>query len=262
MNDPDRPLAGRRVLLTRRPEQAEALESRLTELGAKVVLVPTIEVAPPEDPGPLDEALRNLDRFEWLVFTSANAVAAVKARLEGRAGVLPAGLRIASLGPTTSEAVSLAFPECRVDLEPVYDYRAAGLIAAFARLDPPPRRVLLPVSDLSRPDLAEGVLALGATVERPIAYRTAPPPDLKARMREALAGGFDLVLFASPSAVQGFAETLGAGATDVPAVAIGPTTAEAARAAGIRVLGVADPSTADGLVAAVLRVLGGNGPRS
>ena len=70
------------------------------------------------------------------------------------------------------------------------------------------------------------------------------------------------MLFASPSAVQGFAETLGAGATDVPAVAIGPTTAEAARAAGIRVLAVADPSTADGLVAAALRVLGANGPRS
>ena len=77
-----RPLAERRILLTRRPEQSEPLARRLADLGATVVFAPAIEVGPPDDLGPLDEALRELDGYEWLVFTSPNAVAAVKARLE------------------------------------------------------------------------------------------------------------------------------------------------------------------------------------
>ena len=262
MTESGRPLAGRRILLTRRSGQAGTLTSRLVALGASVVEAPAIEVGLPEDPGPLDEALRTIDRYEWLVFTSPNAVAAVKARLEGLGrGALPARLKVACVGSTTREAVADAFPGCRVDLEPAEDYRAEGLIAAFAGLAKPPRRVLLPVSDLSRPELAEGLRALGAAVDRRVAYRTATPSDFASRLGEALATGMDLVLFASPSAVQGFVEALGAGAAEVPAVVIGPTTAQAARAAGLRVLVVANPSTAEGLVAAAVRALAPNDRR-
>jgi uroporphyrinogen III methyltransferase/synthase len=261
MTESGRPLAGRRVLLTRRPGQTGFLESRLADLGASVVLAPAIEIGAPEDMGALDEALLALDRYEWLVFTSPNAVAAVKARLEdlGR-GALPARLKLACVGRSTTAAVSEAFVGRQVELEPEEEYGAEGLTRAFAQLDPPPGWVFLPVSNRSRPDLANGLRALGATVDRRIAYRIATPPDLALRLEEALAGGVDLVLFASPSAVQGFVDALGARAVDVGVVAIGPTTEHAAREAGFRVLAVANPSTAEGLVAAVVRVFGPKDP--
>jgi uroporphyrinogen-III synthase len=251
-----RPLADRRILLTRRPDQSEPLARRLADLGATVVFAPAIEVGPPEDPGPMGAALRDLDYYEWLVFTSPNAVAAVKANLEalGRK-TLPAGLKVASVGRTTSEAAQEAFRECRVALAPADDYRAEGLVEAFATLEVPLGRVLLPASDLSQPTLAEGLRALGATVDQRIAYRTSTPEDLASRLQETMATGIDLVLFASPSAVQGFADVLGADAAGLPAVVIGPTTAASARLAGMQILAVADPSTVEGLVMASVRAL-------
>jgi len=257
MIDSGRPLEGRRILLTRRPDQAEPLANRLATLGATVVLAPAIEVGPPEDPAPISEALRNLDRYEWLVFTSPNAVDAVKANLEAvERKTLPTALKVACVGRATSQATQAAFRDCRVALAPADDYRAEGLIQAFAKLEVPLGRVLLPVSDLSRPALAEGLRALGAAVDQRIAYRTSTPEDLVSRLRDALAPGIDLVLFASPSAVQGFADVLGAGTSGLPAVAIGPTTAASARLAGMQILAVADPSTVEGLVAAAVRALG------
>jgi uroporphyrinogen III methyltransferase / synthase len=259
MIDEGRPLAERRILLTRRSEQSEPLARRLTDLGGTVVFAPAIEVGQPEDPGPLDQALRDLDGYEWLVFTSPNAVAAVKKRLEALdRKTLPAGLKVASVGRSTSEAAQEAFPECRVALAPKDDYGAEGLLEAFAKLDLPPRRVLLPVSDLSPPTLADGLRALGATVHQRIAYRTSTPEDLASRLEETLASGIDLVLFASPSAVQAVTEILGADAAGLPAVVIGPTTAASARLAGMQILGVADPSTVEGLVAAAVRALAPN----
>jgi uroporphyrinogen III methyltransferase / synthase len=251
-----RPLADRRILLTRRADQSEPLARRLADLGATVVFAPAIEVGPPEDPAPLDEALRDLDHYDWLVFTSPNAVAAVKARIEalGRKA-LPAALKVASVGRATSEAAQEAFRECRVALVPADDYRADGLLEAFAKLDPPPRRVLVPTSDLSHPTLAEGLRALGVTVDHRIAYRTTTPEDLASRLQETLASGFDLVLLASPSAVQGLADVLGTEAAGLPTVVIGPTTAASARLAGMAVLGVAEPSTVEGLVSAAIRAL-------
>ncbi len=97
-------------------------------------------------------------------------------------------------------------------------------------------------------------------MDQRIAYRTATPEDLKSRLEETLASGIDLVLFASPSAVQGFADALGAGAAGLPAVVIGPTTAASARLAGMQVLAVAEPSTVEGLAAAAVRALEANGP--
>jgi uroporphyrinogen-III synthase len=256
-----RPLEGRRILLTRRPDQAEPLANRLVSLGATVVLTPAIEIGPPEDPAPIDEALRHLDRYEWLVFTSANAVDSVKARLEAHdRKTLPPALKVACVGRTTSQATQGAFRDCQVALAPADDYGAEGLIEAFAKLGVTLGRVLLPVSDLSRPALPEGLRALGATVDQPIAYRTSTPEDLALRLHEALSPGIDLVLFASPSAVQGFADVLGEGAAGLPAVAIGPTTAASARLAGMQIVAVADPSTVEGLVAATVRALTPNDP--
>jgi uroporphyrinogen-III synthase len=251
-----RALADRRILLTRSADQSEPLARRLADLGATVVFAPAIELGPPEDPAPLDEALRHLERYDWLVFTSPNAVAAVAARLDALGPkTLPTGLKVASVGRATSEAAQEAFRGCRVALAPADDYRAEGLVGAFAKLAEPPRRVLVPASNLARPTLADGLRALGATVDQPIAYRTSTPEDLASRLQETLASGIDLVLLASPSAVQGVTDVLGADAAGLPTVVIGPTTAASARLAGMAVLAVADPSTVEGLVTAAIRAL-------
>ena len=135
----DRPgsLAGRRILVTRRPAQASRLVALLRERGATVREVPATAVGPPEDPGPLDAALGGLERFQWVVFTSANAVAAVRDRLIhlGLPGTLgERGPRVASVGPATTRAVGETFPGESVGLEPESDFRAAGLLRAFEAL--------------------------------------------------------------------------------------------------------------------------------
>jgi uroporphyrinogen-III synthase len=249
-----RPLSGRRILVTRRREQASGLADKLRGLGADVVEVPAIEVAPPEDTRPLDAAVRGLARYDWVVFTSANALEAVRDRAK-TLGLEPAFPRVASVGAATRQAVTASFPRLAVDLEPAAGFRAEGLLAAFAEREVRGQRILLPTSDRGRAALPAGLRALGASVDVVVAYRTLTPKGLAESLAEELAAGIDAALFASPSAVQGLSEALPEGAAAPPAVVIGPTSEAAARAAGFSVLAVASPSTTDGLVAAVIRAL-------
>jgi uroporphyrinogen-III synthase len=249
------PLSGRRLLVTRRREQASALVDALRGLGAEVLEVPAIAIAPPEDAGPLDAALRDLGAYEWMAFASANAVFAVRDRLASLALDVSAFPRIASVGAATSRALASCFPDRPVALEPASDFRADGLLDAFAALDLTGRRVLLPTSDRGRAVLSAGLRARGALVDVVVAYRTIAPEGLDRTLAEALSGGIDAAVFASPSAVHGVAEALPEGATPPDAIVIGPTTEAAARAAGLAVLALAMPSTTDGLVDAVVRAL-------
>jgi uroporphyrinogen-III synthase len=248
------PLSGRRVLVTRRREQGSDLARRLGGLGADVLEVPAIEVTPPDDTRPLDAALHALGRYDWVVFTSANAVFAVRDRLAllGREPALP---RIALVGAATRRALATSFPGVSVDVEPAADFRAEGLLAAFDAREVGGRRLLLPTSDRGRDVLPGGLRARGATVDVVVAYRTTVPEGLARGLAEALAGGIDAAVFASPSAVQALCEVLPEGAVPPPAVVIGPTTEAAARAAGLAVLAVAAPSTTEGLAQAVTRAL-------
>jgi uroporphyrinogen-III synthase len=246
-------LAGRRVVVTRRPGQASALSGLLEERGATVVEVPAIEIAAAPDPSALDEALENLGRYSWIVFTSANTVNAVLGRLTvlGIGPRLSArGPKVAAVGPATAAALRQAFPEDRVALAPEDSFRGAAVAEAFARRGIAGARVLLPGSSRARPELPAALRAAGATVDVVVAYLTVEPPDLADRVSRALAEGFDLAAFASPSAVESFARGAGERARGLPAVVIGPTTAVAARDAGFDVRAVARPSTAEGLVAA------------
>lgn len=256
-------LAGRRIVLTRRAGQASALARLFEERGASVVEVPAIEVAPPADSGPLDEALRSLERYAWLVFTSANAVNAVLGRLamlglEPRLGAR--GPRLASVGPATTTALRSAFPADRVALEPAGEFRAAGLLTAFTREAlAPGAQLLVPTSSRAKDELATGLRALGARVDVVVAYETVEPADLRERVEACLRSSFDLLAFASPSAVDGFVAAAGERSRGLPAVVIGPTTAQAARTAGLQVRAVAQPSTAEGLVAAAEAALATGG---
>lgn len=251
-------LDGRRVVVTRRRGQSASLVDALRALGATVLEVPAIEIAPPADLGPLDAALAELEQYDWVVLTSPNAVASLLSRLTVQ-GLLPrlgAGRRmLASVGPATTAALRASFPLDRVAVEPKDDHRAAGLLAAFGDADLAGKRVLLPVSSIARDELPEGLKRRGARVDAVTAYATAVPEGLEALVRRSLDEGFDLALFASPSAVEAFAGAAGARASGLPVAVIGPTTEAAARAAGLCVRGVATPSTVDALVATAERLL-------
>ena len=248
-------LSGRTILVTRRPEQSSALITGLRSLGATVFEVPLIEVVPPVDGGPLDAALKSLDRYDWIVFTSANAVRAVADRVRTM-GRLPRFPRGASVGPATTEATDEYLPACAIEVEPLADFRAEGLLATFKDADVRGRKFLLPVSDKSREVLAEGLKARGGEVDRIVAYRTMPPADARRKLAVALASGVDAVTFASPSAVENFVEIAPQRGQGVRAAVIGPVTEAKARALGLDVIAVAEPSTAEGLLVALTRAVG------
>jgi uroporphyrinogen-III synthase len=247
------PLSGRRIVVTRRPEQSASLSDRLRELGATVVDLPLIEIAPPADTGPLDEALRGLGRYDWAAFTSANAVRSVSDRLTDLS--IPeralTSRKIASVGPATTHALRACFPDVAVSVEPAR-HDAESLSEALSS-EAPGRRFFFPTSDRGRDALPQGLRRRGAVVDVVVAYRTLAPPGLRERVLAGLGDGADLVTFASPSAVQNF---VAAAAEVVPrtrAAVMGPVTQDACRTAGIEVRVVAERSTALGLAAAIER---------
>ena len=253
------PLAGKVVVLTRPREQGLGLRAALEALGASVIDLPAIEVVPPEDPGPLDEALRGLEAYGWVAFTSANAVRAVANRL--RTLGLPMSLgrrgpRLAVVGSATAEALEAAFPGEEIGLTPREASRAAGLLEAFEGIGVEGLRILLPLSSRGRDDLPQGLAIAGAVVDCVVAYRTAGPPGLAAALRKCLIGDPDLFVFASPSAVETLTSAAGGRLAERPAVVIGPTTDEAACRAGLKVRAVAREPSEAGLRQAVLAAFG------
>ena len=246
-------LAGRRIVVTRRPEQSAGLCDRLEELGATVVELPLIEVAPPAEMAPLDAALRRLDRYHWVVFTSANAVRSLSERITdlGLAERTLMSRKIASVGPSTANALRECFPGIAVAIEAA-KHDAESLmkeLAAGAR----GKRFLVPTSDRARDVLPAGLREEGAEVDVVVAYRTVAPADLRERILEGLRSGADIVTFASPSAVHNFAAAAPEWVPRIAAAVIGPVTEEACRGAGIEVKVVAAPASAQGLAEALAR---------
>jgi uroporphyrinogen III methyltransferase/synthase len=245
-----RPLFGRRIVVTRAREQASELRTRLEQLGAEVIELPSIALEP------VDFSLPALDRYAWLVFTSANGVKAffdeglAGAGLDARA---LARARVAAIGPGTSEA--LVARGVRADLVPPR-FVAESLLEAFPDPDGDGARVLVARAESARDVLPEGLTARGYEVEVLAVYRTvpvAPDADHLARVR---AGEVDAVTFTSSSTVKNFCAAVGPFAVPQPAViSIGPVTSETARELGLRVDTEADPHTIDGLVTAVLDTL-------
>ena len=244
------PLADARVLNTRPMGQAETLDAALIARGAHPVSFPCIEIAPPDDPRPLATAMQFLlaRAFDCLVFTSANAVSSVADALSG--AKLPSGIRIAAVGEATAESVRATFGFDSVVVPGIQD--AAGLAAELdAKMGD---RILLPVSSIGRRDLADCLRARGAEVTVVPAYRTRTGTG-GANLGPMLAAGeLDAVLFASPSAVDGFLERiegLGYGLTDVQLIrvaCIGPTTAARARERGFQSITTSSQQTISGLL--------------
>jgi uroporphyrinogen III methyltransferase/synthase len=239
-----RPLFGRRVLVTRPREQAAELVDRLAALGAEVIEAPVIRIAPPEDAGPLRQAAAAPDAFDWIIFTSANAVHAfMSALLEGGRDLrMLKGPQLCTVGPGTAD--KLAQYGIKVDLIPD-EFRAEGVLKAIAAAGPVERsRVLLPRADIGREVIAEELRRAGAVVTDVVAYRTVIEDTLPENDPDVygllLQGHIDVVTFTSASAVRGFSRIYGAEqAADLlkntVVAVIGPTTADAARQLGIPV---------------------------
>jgi uroporphyrinogen-III synthase len=235
-----RPLHGRRVLVTRPRPQASRLAQLLEAYGAEVVALPTIRIEPPEDWAPLDEAIRGLGRYRWIVFTSVNGVAAFRERL-GRAGLDArslAGRRVAAIGPETAEALRRAGIE--PDRVPA-EYRAEGLLHALETELGRGDAVLLVRAAEARELLPRELEARGVRVTVAPAYRTVLAKEGANRALALLeAGRLDAVAFTSSSTVRGLVALLGPADArrllqGVLVAAIGPITAETAAEHGFRV---------------------------
>lgn len=257
------PLLGKRILVTRAAHQAGELSAKLRELGAEPIEYPVIAIAPPEDSSRLDQALARAARggYDWIVFTSANGVAAVAERMAAL-GLERMGLgqaRVAVIGPATARAVAelLRRP---VDVMPSV-YVAEALAAAMG--DVRGQSVLLARADIARPALSQALRAAGAQVDEVIAYRTVieEPTAVKQPELDILSllaqGQIDVVTFTSSSTVRAFIAHVGRQALSdlhrVVIACIGPITAETVRAEGLSPTVVAEEHTVGGLVTALAK---------
>jgi uroporphyrinogen III methyltransferase/synthase len=252
-----KPLFGWRVLVPRTKEQAGSLSRRLREFGAVPEEVPTISVEPPRNPLQMDKAVRGLveGRYEWIAFTSVNAVRAVREKFEeyGLDARAFSGLKIAAVGDKTAEAI--AAWGLRADLVPTGEQSAAGLLAEWPPYDDvldPINRVFLPRADIATESLVAGLIDLGWECDDVTAYRTVratPPP---APTRDAIKSGkFDAVLFTSSSTVRNLVGIAGKPHPSTIIAVIGPATAKTAEEHGLRVDVLAAKPDVDVLVDAL-----------
>jgi len=250
-----RPLFGQRVLVTRTRQQASALSRRLRALGAAVIELPTIRIAPPDDWAPLDHAISDLPTYDWLVFTSVNGVGHFWARLV-QAGLDARALhsvRLAAIGPATAAALKARglWADCVPD-----KYVAEAVAAGLG--DVGGLRILLPRADIARLALADLLREGGAEVVEVVAYRTLRPQIAADELRQLLAR-VTVATFTSSSTVRNLAAMardagldLSQQLGDVTVACIGPITAETAREMGIPVQIVAKEYTIGGLVEALV----------
>jgi len=236
-----RPLYGWKVLVPRTKDQAEAMSQRLRMHGAAPVEVPTIAVEPPRTPTQMERAIKGLvtGRYEWIVFTSTNAVRAVREKFEdfGLDARAFAGVKIACVGEATANAVR-AFG-ITPELVPADDQSSEGLLADFPPYDDvldPIDRVLLPRADIATETLAAGLRQRGWEIDDVTAYRTVRAAPPAAEIRDAIkSGGFNAVCFTSSSTVRNLVGIAGKPHAKTVVAVIGPQTAATAREFGLRV---------------------------
>ncbi|MBI2246753.1 MAG: uroporphyrinogen-III synthase [Armatimonadetes bacterium] len=238
----------RRVIVTRPREHAERLAARLSAIEMEPVIVPTVAFAPPATYAPLDDAVRHLDRYAWILFTSRTGVRVFFERMAAGPRALPEHLRWAAVGPGTAEALrGRGIREVWIPSR--YLSEAAGAELPAQRGD----RVLRIRAEAASPLPAERLRGRGVEVDEVVAYRTVlGPPESVPLLRQAVALGADGVIFTSASTVRGFARLIQVAALEheigrLTLIAIGPVTAEAIRALGWPVHLVAAEHSVDGI---------------
>jgi uroporphyrinogen III methyltransferase/synthase len=250
-------LARRRIVVTRSPDQAALLARKLEELGAEVLLLPMVQFTDPpaemlED---LDRAIGELAEFDWLLFTSGNAVRFFLARCRSLGCWPHDAVRMAVVGPATRDALEAEGLQAAIA---PHEFRAKALAAEIAT-EVTGRRILIPRSDQAGDELPELLREAGARVTDVVAYSNVQPEELAGPAFDALLRGeADAVTFFSPSAFRHFVSLFGRDAlrrlsARVALAAVGPVTAEAIRQAGFSVAVEAPQATSGSLVAALER---------
>ena len=268
----ERPLFGRRIVVTRSRDQARELVELLENLGAEPIEAPTYRLAPPDDPEALERAAASVPGQRWVVFESANAVVRFLGALCSGPRDLRAlgGVRVCAIGPSTADRLTargikpdVVIPEFRVDVVIEAMAERGALMSERVLIVRPDHPILEP--------LAAELVRRGAVVTDVIAYRTLAPspemPEAQALYRMLLDGRIDAVTFTTPTSVQRFADLLGAEQTadllkTTTVAAIGPVTAAAARELGIETTIVPDAFTVEGLVAALVKHFQGRAART
>jgi len=258
----ERPLFGRRIVVTRSHEQSGDLVDRLQELGAQAIEAPTFRLMPPEDPEAIERAAATVDSYKWIVFESANSAARFLAALARSRRDVRAlgGVSVCAIGPSTAERLLAHGLKADVVLP---EFRAETIGDAIDAKQPiAGQRVLIVRPDHLRDVVATDLTRRGATVTDLIAYQTtAAAPDSPAAQslyRLLLDGQIDAVTFMGPSAVSRFTALIGQEqAADLlnttVVAAIGPVTAAAAAGQGIKSTVIPETYTVDGLVDALVK---------
>ena len=252
-----KPLFGWNILVPRTKEQSGTTIARLASYGATAQVVPTISVEPPRTPQQMERAIKGLvtGRYEWIGFTSVNAVKAVREKFEefGLDARAFAGLKIAAVGGVT--AAALREWGLEPDLVPSGEQSAQGLLESWPPFDElldPINRVFLPRADIATDTLVAGLQAMGWEVDDVTAYRTVRAAPPAAPVREAIKGGqFDAVVFTSSSTVRNLVGIAGKPHPSTVIACIGPATAKTAEEHGLRVDVLAPEASAEALVDAL-----------
>lgn len=249
------PLDGKRIVLTRAVEQARDLKARLEKMGAVVLLFPAVNFSEPSDTKDLDRSIQSLNEFDWILFTSSNAVRFFAGRCR-KLEVEPShevSFHCAAVGPATASAVAAeGFPVDHVAQEYIGSALARELSGSLKG-----KKVLLPRSERARPDLPAALRSVGALVTEVITYHTGGvgtiDPGVMRAIREA---EVDVISFFSPSAIENMRAELGEEVLSRLGVkakmaAVGPTTAAALRGAGLPVAIQAPLATAESMAVAI-----------
>jgi uroporphyrinogen III methyltransferase / synthase len=252
-----RPLAGKRIVVTRARAQAAALNRRIEDVGGIVVEFPTIEIQSPESFAEFDDAARNVETYDWLIFTSVNGVEPFFARLgiHGKSAASIAGIKVGAIGPETAKRLEEF--DIRACLVPER-YQAEGILEAVAPETMRGKKVLIPRAAEAREILPQTLRDWGASVNVVVAYRTLLPAIDVAPLANLLSEGkIDVVTFTSSSTVRNFVRLFGdKKLSEIVAgsaiACIGPITAHTVELLGGRANIVAAEYTISGMLGAIV----------
>lgn len=252
----NKPFFGKRFLVTRSREQASVLSEKIEILGGEAWEYPTIAIEQPLDYSLLDKSIKNIDQFDWLIFTSVNGVKSFFKRLRDlKQDIRQLGkVKICAIGPKTQE--TLENRGLIVDFMPE-KFQAEYIIEGLKGILHPGQKVLLPRADIGRPILVEGLEELGVNVTEVTAYRTVLGSRDNSILLEKLENKeIQVITFTSSSTVKNFIKLIKNNDIEkllkgITIACIGPITANTAKEMGLNVDILADKYTIDGLVEAI-----------
>lgn len=259
-----KPLRGRTVMITQAREQAGKLCRCLEKLGAQVIEFPTIKIVPPDSWGRLEEAIKHLEDYDWLIFTSVNGVKYFFSQLKEwhKDRRVLGKLKVAAIGPAT--AAELKKEKLKVSYVP-QEYRAEAIVDGLRQSEGKlvGLRILIPRAKVAREALPQELREGGAQVDVAVVYQTVVNGSAAGQAGKALeAGEVDVITFTSSSTVKNFVALLKGIDLDkvlqsVQIICIGPVTADTARKLGLKVNAVAKEYTIEGLIEALLELIQG-----